>query len=196
MYEMKLSEYAKKNNVTYRTAWNHWKSGKLEATQLASGTIVVGAAHKKDYELRVVIYTRVSSSDNKANLDTQADRLVTYCMAKGYKIDRIIKEVGSGVNDTRAKLQNLLNSDDYDIIVIEHKDRLTRFGFNYIKTLLEKNEKKIDVVNAVDNDRDDLMQDFISIITSFCARVYGQRRTRRKTEKLIRQLENDNVLQD
>jgi predicted site-specific integrase-resolvase len=78
-----------------------------------------------------------------------------------------------------------------DIIVVEHKDRLTRFGLNYIQKLLEMQNRKIEVINNFDNDSDELMQDFVSIITSFCARLYGKRRTKRNTEKLIKELQKE-----
>ena len=71
---------------------------------------------------------------------------------------------------------------------MEHKDRLTRFGFKYIEQLMEMQDRKIEVINNVEDDKDDLIQDFVSIITSFCARIYGQRRNKRKTEKLIKEL--------
>ena len=70
-------------------------------------------------------------------------------------------------------------------IVVEHKDRLTRFGFNYLKELFDG---EIFVVNEADDSKQDLIQDFISVITSFCARIYGQRRSKRKTEKIIEEL--------
>ena len=66
--------------------------------------------------------------------------------------------------------------------MVEHKDRLTRFGVGYIETLFDG---EIVVINDVEDATEDLMQDFISIITSFCARIYGQRRSKRKTEKII-----------
>ena len=189
---MKLSQYAKKNNISYRTAWNRWKAGKLNAIQLDSGTIVINNDNNKSPEYqKVIIYTRVSSSQNKSNLDKQADRLLSYCNAKGYNVFKIVKEIGSGLNDNRNKLIKLLQSMDFDILVVEHKDRLTRFGFNYIETLLNYLNKKIEVVNNVDNNKEDLVQDFISVITSFCARIYGLRRSRRRTEKLIKALKND-----
>ena len=75
-------------------------------------------------------------------------------------------------------------------IIVEHKDRLTRFGFNYIDTLFRQHGRSIEVVNEAANDRDDLMQDFVSIITSFCARLYGQRRSGRKTKRIIRELKD------
>ena len=121
-------------------------------------------------------------------MDSQADRLLQYCNAKGYKVHDIIKEVGSGLNDDRKKLIKILKDPSITKIVVEHKDRLTRFGFNYIKIL---SNAEIEVVNNVDNNEQDLMQDFVSLVTSFCARLYGRRRTRRVTEKLINSLTND-----
>ena len=111
------------------------------------------------------------------------------CVAKGYRIVAIVKEVGSGVNDSRKKLINSLSRDDYSLIVCEHKDRLTRFGFNYIKVLLNKMGKDIEIINEAREEKEDLMQDFIAIITSFCARIYGLRRQKRKTECMIKCLE-------
>lgn len=183
---MKLSDYAKKLGITYRTAWNHWKSGKISGTQLDTGTIIVESSKKDDdFSNRVIIYARVSSSENKSNLDSQAERLKQFAIINGYIIDKIIKEVGSGVNDSRKQLIKLLQSDSYTKIIVEHKDRLTRFGFNYIETLLNKSGKEIIVVNRSSDDKEDLIQDFISIITSFCSRIYGQRRSKRNTEKLL-----------
>ena len=72
--------------------------------------------------------------------------------------------------------------------MVEHKDRLSRFGINYILKLLESDGRTIEVVNEVDTDEQDIIQDFVSIITSFCARLYGKRRSRRKTEQLIEEL--------
>ena len=186
---MKLSEYAKLNNVTYRTAQNHWKKGLIEGEQLATGTIVVfDKKIVKNTPLQIATYSRVSSTQNKDNLDKQQSRLIDYTNAKGYKTKYNIKEIGSGLNDSRPKLLELLSNKDIDIILVEHKDRLTRFGFKYIETLLETQGRKIEVINNLDDDKDDLIQDFVSVITSFCARIYGQRRSKRNTEKLIKEL--------
>ncbi|MBR8837527.1 MAG: recombinase family protein [Stigonema ocellatum SAG 48.90 = DSM 106950] len=72
---------------------------------------------------KVAIYTRVSSAENRNNLDTQAERLCQYSSAKGYQIIHVVKEVGSGLNDHRKKLEKLLKMDDYDILIVEHKRR-------------------------------------------------------------------------
>lgn len=186
---MKLSEYAKSTGLSYKTVWRMWQRGELNAEQLPSGTVIVKV--NQPMNKGVIIYARVSSSENKSNLDTQAERLETYCQAKGYQIKRIVKEVGSGVNDNRRKLTQELIKDDYSLIVCEHKDRLTRVGFNYLKVLLNQLGRDIEVVNLATERTDDLMHDFVSIITSFCARLYSIRRRTRKTECLIKCLESN-----
>lgn len=180
---MKLSEYAKKNSISYQTAWSHYKQGLIRgARQLPSGTVVIDENINQDKPEYTVVYARVSSSENRSNLDTQADRLVQFCIANGWSVDEVVKECASGLNDERPKLCKIFTERKATRIVIEHKDRLTRFGFNYIKTLL--NDCEIIVVNKCESDQD-LFEDFVSLVTSFCARIYGKRRTKRKTEKII-----------
>ena len=159
---------------------------------MESGTIIVTLSEDVQTPSRVAIYARVSSSENTTNLDSQADRLTQYCMAKGYQIAKIVKEVGSGVNDTRPKLLDLLRDMTIRTIVVEHRDRLTRFGFHYLATLLELQHRCIEVVNLAENGKEDLVEDLVSIITSFCARLYGRRRSQRKTEQIIKTLQDTN----
>lgn len=78
-------------------------------------------------------------------------------MPKCYQIVRIVKEVGSGVNDYRKQLLKLLEQTDYKLIVVEHKDRLSRVGFNYLKILLLQTGRDVEVVNLAEEDKDDLM---------------------------------------
>lgn len=196
---IRISKLAKDLKITKATLWN-WKHKNLiefvkpydnnfcYVTQNEYNRLL-GITNSK--EENVVIYARVSSSVNKKNLDTQVERLINYCNAKGYKVSKIVKEFGSGINDNRPKLQKLLLDNNYTKIVVEHKDRLTRFGFNYLNVLTQLQNKEIEVVNTVDTDEEDLIQDFISIITSYCARIYGKRRSKRKTEKMIIQLKQD-----
>jgi putative resolvase len=97
----------------------------------------------------------------------------------------------SGVNDNRKRFKALLADPTITIIVVEHKDRATRFGFNYLETLLGMQNRRIEVVNLADNGKEDLLQDLVSIIYSFSARLYGQRRAKRKTELITQQLQDD-----
>jgi putative resolvase len=188
---MKLSQYAKQNNITYKAAYEHWKKGLLKGKQLPTGTIVVEDNIKSQIQYGAVLYARVSSSENKTNLDSQIERLKNYAAARGHKVIKEIKEIGSGLNDNRKQLNDILSSEEWDVIIVEHKDRLTRFGFNYIETLCKTKGKTIEVINDTDDKQEDLMGDLVSIITSFCARIYGLRRSKRKTEKIISELTKD-----
>ena len=100
----------------------------------------------------------------------------------------MVKEVGSGVNDGRKKLLALLADPTVTVIVVEQKDRLTRFGFKYIETLLAMQGRSIEVVNVTENPIEDSIADFVCILYSFCAKLYGQRRAKRKTEKIVQDL--------
>ena len=195
---IKASEYAKKMSLHIRTVYRYYHNGKIKGYQdKETGTIFILNPFKNknedNLENKVVLYARVSSNENKNNLESQLERLRLFAIAKGYQIVKKIKEVGSGLNDNRSKLNYLLEKElnEFKILLVEHKDRLTRFGFNYIDILLKSHNKQIEVVNLVDNDKEDLIQDFLSIITSFCTRIYGQRRSKRKTEKLIKELEDE-----
>lgn len=189
---MKLSVYAKQKGISYLTAFRHWQKGYLKGEQLASGTIIVyDEVAETQKDALTVLYARVSSSENKTNLESQLNRLREFANAKGYTIVKEVKEIGSSLNDKRPMLEKVLAADDWNILLAEHKDRVARFGLNYLNVLLKKQGKQIEIINNVLEDKEDLMQDFVSIITSFTARLYGLRRNKRRTEKLIAQLQSE-----
>lgn len=191
---MKLSEYARQVGVSYRTAWRWFKEGQLQGYQVETGTIIITEplpqAIAPKPALKAAVYARVSAAENRDNLEAQARRLIDYCAAKGYQVAAVVKEIGSGVNDSRPKLLKLITDPTIGLIVVEHKDRLTRFGFNYLDKLLAMQGRRIEVINLAENGREDLVQDFVSIVTSFCARLYGQRGGRRKTDRIIAELQD------
>lgn len=195
---MKLSAYARSLGISYHTAWRWFKTGQIKGYQADTGTIIVTTPvppeSSEPLQGKTVIYARVSAAENRNNLESQAQRLVHYCTAKGYQISAVIKEIGSGINDKRPKLLKMLTEPTLTRIVVEHKDRLSRFGFTYLETLLLMQGREIEVVNLAENGREDLLQDFVSIITSFCARLYGQRRSKRKTEQIIEALKSDRAI--
>jgi putative resolvase len=190
---VKLKDYARQQGVSYRTAWRWWKAGKLPGHQMDTGTILIETepAAPSSTSQQVAIYARVSSTENKSNLDSQAERLAAYCAARGYHVVKVVKEVGSGVNDSRPKLLALLEDQRIGLVVIEHKDRLTRFGFRYLDTLLKAQGRAIEVTNQSENGTEDMLADLTAIVYSFCSRLYGQRRAKRTTEKIVHQLEKD-----
>ena len=196
---IKASEYAKKMSLNVRTVYRYYHNGKIKGYQdKETGTIFILNPFKNEnnednLKNKVVLYARVSSSENKTNLESQLEKLRLFASAKGYQIVKEIKDIGSGLNDNCSKLNELFEKElnNFEILLVEHKDRLTRFGFNYIDILLKSHNKKIEVINLVDNNKEDLIQDFVSVITSFCARIYSQRISKRKVEKLIKELGNE-----
>src|SRR5215469_2451538 len=182
---MKLSAYAKKYGITYRTAFRWWQNGQIKGFQKPSGTIIVTEGEEetpvaKKVVSPVVIYVRVSSPKQQADLDRQVSRLQDYCAARGYQVGRIVKEVGSGVNDSRRKFLSLLADPKADRIVVEHQDRATRFGFRYLEVLLSQAGRAIEVANLTEHNREDLVQDLFSLLNSVCASLYGPRRAKQK----------------
>ena len=189
---MKLSQYAKQQGMSYSTALRWWHQGTIRGYQAPSGTIIVEAGAKPHTRAdRVAIYARVSSAEHRENLERQVERLVQYCTVRGYQVTQIVKEIASGVNDSRPKLLALLKDHQTTRIVVEHKDRLTRFGFRYLETLLELQGRTIEVVKVAENDKEDLLADLVAIVYSFTARLYGQRRAKRKTERIVRELQTE-----
>ena len=191
--KVKLSQYAKMSGVSVRTLWRRINDGSLPVVKSETGRVFIDVEDDdvKPYKLNVCVYARVSSSENKDNLERQKERLISYCNAKGYKVSQVVTEIGSGLNDERKKLEKVLLDKSINLIVVEHKDRLARFGLNYIQKLLALDNRRIEIINPKSNDEDDLMQDFVSIITSFVSRLYGRRRSKRLTEKIIKEVINE-----
>jgi predicted site-specific integrase-resolvase len=146
---------------------------------------------ESNYIKKVSIYTRVSNRERKPQLEYQVNRLTEFAIKNGFIVENIYREIASGMNDDRKILWKMIESKP-DIILIENKDRLTRFGFNYLKRLLSKLGTEIIVVNNNEDDKQDLINDFVSIITSFCCRLYGLRRGKSKSDKIKQELDDLN----
>lgn len=189
---MKLSLWAKKNGVCYLTALTWFHAGNIpNAKQMDSGTILVDdEVAKVSKPERVCVYARISSRSRAKEIQYQIDRIVEFSNAKGFSVDKIYKEVASGMNDNRKEFWKMINSEPTKIVV-KNKDRLTRFGFNYLDKLLKKQGCEIIVMNKDKEDEADLLKDFVSIITSFCCRLYGLRRGKAKVKNITKELKND-----
>ncbi|WP_154056135.1 IS607 family transposase [Bifidobacterium bifidum] len=177
---MKLSEYAAEHGIQYRAAWNRFKAGKIPgAWQDESGTIIV--PDENPVKLNdAAVYARVSDPSKRKNqLPDQRKRMEGWAVANGYRVVASVAEVGSGLDDRRRKLAALLKRDDWGTLIVEHKDGLTRFGFEWFRLYVEREGRRIVVVNEAADDRADLIQDFVSIIYSFSVRLYGRRRSKR-----------------
>ena len=189
---MKLSKYAKELGVDYRTAWNWFKAGKIDgAYQTPTGTVIVpDNKEEQNEDYGVILYARTSSSQNKELLNNQVKRLEDFAAAKGYKVKQVIKEFGSGLNDERKQLTKILQENKYDKIIVENKDRLTRFGFNYIQLLTGN---RIEVMNESKEKDEDLVKDLISIIHCFSDRIYGLRKSKKLKTKIEQIIEDTNT---
>src|SRR6266566_1468393 len=159
---MKLSQYAKKAGISYKTAWRWYKAGTLDAYQTPTGMILV-----RDPQME-----RVGNG-----------RIALYAAARGYQVAKEVTEIASGLNDSRPKFLKLLADPTIGTIIVEHKDRSTRFGWNYITTLMEAQGRRMEAVFP-DETKDELVNDFVTIITSMAARMYGRRGSKRRAERI------------
>ena len=181
---MKLSDWARKQGVTYHTAWAWFKKGILPvpAIQLPTGTIIV--EEPVEAAGTTAIYARVSSSDQKSDLDGQVARALAYLNAQGTPVGKTVTEVGSGTNGHRPKLLRLLSDQSVSTIAVEHRDRLMRFGAEYVGAALAATGRTVVVVEPAET-ADDLVTDMVEVLTSFCARPYGRRSARNRAKRAL-----------
>ncbi len=181
---MKLSQWAKEQGVSYRTAWRWFRDGKLPvaAEQFPTGTILVKEV--KPAANTAAIYARVSSTDQVGDLDRQVVRVVEHLNTQGIAVIRTVREVGSGLNGHRPKLLRLLADPKISMLAVEHRDRLMRLGAEYVEAALAAQGRKLLVVDPEEM-KDDLVQDMIDVLTSFCARLYGRRSARNRAKRAV-----------
>jgi len=189
---MKLSKWAQKQGIAYGTAlkWFHAGNMPCRCEQLSTGTIIAYPEENVNKFLKTFLYARVSSSEKKNDLNSQLSLCEQFAISKGWEITKSFKEIASGMNDNRPKLNKILEEKGARVVCL-YKDRLTRFGFNYIKKCVEASGGELIVINPEKTDENDLMKDFIAIITSFCCRLYGARRGQSKALKVKEGLKND-----
>ncbi|MDH6281066.1 IS607 family transposase [Prescottella agglutinans] len=183
---MRLKEWAEGQGVSYRTALNWFHAGTLpvSARQLPTGTILVDVPAASPAG-RTVAYCRVSSSDQRADLERQAGRVAEGCSRLGITLNSTVTEVGSGLDAHRPKLRRLLSDPAVTTIVVEHRDRLARFGVEHLEAALSASGRRIVVLDDSEAN-DDLAADMVDVLTSMCARLYGRRSARRRAEAGVR----------
>jgi predicted site-specific integrase-resolvase len=139
---MRLSQFAKQEGISYRTALRWFRAGTIKGYQAPTGTIIVTEGEiAPGRPEQAVIYARVSSPEHREHLERQAARLMDYCAARGYQVAQVVTEVALGVDDSRPKFLALLTDTSVTRIVVERRDRLTRFGFHYLEALQRKGQK-------------------------------------------------------
>ena len=158
----------------------------LQIEQLPNGRYYVVVPPENDG--RCVVYARVSSGDQKEDLERQVGRVVEWATQQGYQPHEVVKEVGSGLNGNRRRLRRLVAEHTVGTIVVEHRERLSRFGFEYVEAALAGRGARILVMDEGELE-DDLVRDvtlvMTEVMTSLCARLYGRRSARRRAERAL-----------
>ena len=182
---MKLSAWAKQNGLSYKGAYRMWKAGQLPvpAEQLPTGTILVHPPVTMS-ERGVALYARVSSADQKPDLERQVARLAVYAAENSLRVAEVVKEIGSGLNGHRRGLMRLLRTPAVATVVVEHRDRLMRFGFEYVESALAAQGRTLVVIDAAEV-TDDLVRDMTEVLTSMCARLYGRRAAENRAKRAL-----------
>ncbi|GAA1376336.1 IS607-like element IS1602 family transposase [Catellatospora chokoriensis] len=145
----------------------------VPARRLPSGTIMVDVAEAAP-QRQVVVYARVSSADQRDDLDRQIARVTAWVTARDLAVTRVVTEVGSALNGRGRKFLSLLRDPAVTVIVVEHRDRFARFGAEYVEAALSAQGRRLLVADPAEVD-DDLVRDVTEILTSLCARLYGGR---------------------
>lgn len=155
----------------------------VAARRLESGTIWVDARETEGAG-RTVVYARVSSPDQRADLDRQVARLADWATSNGRVVGEVVTEVGSGVNGERPKLRRILSDPSVSVVVVEHRDRLARLGVEHLEAALSAQGRRIIVADQGET-VDDLVRDMIEVLTSMCACLYGRRGARNRAMRAV-----------
>ncbi len=148
---------------------------------------------------QTVIYARVSTRNQKEDLQNQVTFLRQFCNAKGMIVDQCIGEYGSGLNYNRKKWNQLLEEvmeQKIKTIVVTHQDRFIRFGYDWFERFCEKFHTTIVIVNNEElSPQEELVQDMLSILHVFSCRLYGLRKYKnqiKRDEEIVKELQDRN----
>ena len=179
-----------REGVHYQTAWRWWRDGKLPvpARQTETGTIVAGVP-VPGRAAGAVLCARVSSHDQHADLDRQVARVTEWVTGQGLAVAEVVAEVGSGVDGKRPKLRRVLSDPAATVIVVEHRDRLARFGAEYVDAALAAQGRRVLVADAGET-AGDLVRDMIEVLTWMCACLYGRRGARNRALRAVTAAKN------
>ena len=202
-----ISKVSELTGVTIKTLKIWDNEGKLKAKYRTPGghrrydldDIEKYLGNNQQTQRNVFIYCRVSTKKQQeaGNLQRQKERLIKYCNDKQYNIVQIFEEVASGLNDKRRELVKMFRRlNEVNLIVIEYPDRLARFGYNYLKEFAKSFNVDIEVVeqNKELEPNEEMVQDLVSVVTCFSAKLYGSRGGRKVKEdiqKSIQELEKE-----
>jgi len=180
-----LKQWARQQGVGYATARRWFDEGKMPVpARRVGGLILVGDPGAPQPAGITAVYARVSSADQKPDLDRQVARVTAWAAGEGLAVGRVVTEAGSALNGHRRKFLALLRDQSVTVIVVEHRDRFARFGAEYVEAALEAQGRRLLVADPSEVD-DDLVRDVTEILTSLCARLYGQRAGRNRAARAV-----------
>lgn len=184
---MNLKEWAAATGISYATARRRYESGTLPVPSYRLGRLIMVGEPLTVRTAEVgqtVVYARVSSADQKADLDRQVARVATWATGQKLGVDRVVAEVGSALDGQRKEFLALLRDPKVTTIVVEHWDRFVRFGAEYVEATLAAQGRRLLVVDPAEVD-DDLVRDVTEILTSLCARLYGRRAAANRVRRAV-----------
>jgi predicted site-specific integrase-resolvase len=179
-----LKEWAEREGVAYVTARRWFAAGKLPVPARKVGGLILVEEAAPPPEGITAVYARVSSADQKPDLDRQVARVTAWATAQGLTVGRVVTEVGSALNGKRRKFLVLLRDPSVTVIVTEHRDRFARFGAEYVEAALAAQGRRLLVADPSEVD-DDLVRDVTEILTSLCARLYGRRAAANRAARAV-----------
>ncbi len=193
---LKPREFCEIVGVSYSTLKQWVREGRVKVLRTSTGRWripyseverILGLRPEGE-EVRAVIYARVSSSDQKSDLERQVEYLTQYCSAKGYRVVDVLSDVASGLNTSRRGLLKLFDyvvNKQVDVVVVTYRDRLTRFSFEYLEYFFKHHGVRVEVIYDEEpkDAHQELVEDLLAIVTSFAGKLYGMRS--RKKKKLV-----------
>jgi excisionase family DNA binding protein len=200
-------EVCRRLGISYSTLSRWVREGRIRAIRTAGGKYRVpesevrriAEGHPISREVRAVVYARVSSADQKSDLERQVRYLTQYCSSKGYRVVDVLSDVASGLKTDRRGLLKLFDyvvNRQVDVVVVTYRDRLTRFGSEYLEHFFNQYGVRIEVVLGEEpkDTYQELVEDLIEVVASFAGKLYGLRSRKKKRlvegfKKLLEEVE-------
>jgi excisionase family DNA binding protein len=204
---LRPKEVCERLGISYSTLSRWVREGRIRAIRTAGGVFRIPESEVRriaeglptSKEIRAIIYARISSADQKSDLERQVEYLMQYCSSKGYRVVDVLSDVASGLKTSRRGLLKLFNyvvNRQVDVVVVTYSDRLTRFGFEYLEYFFKQYGVRVEVVFGEEpkDTYQELVEDLIEIVTSFAGKLYGLRDHKKKKlvegfKKLLEEVE-------
>jgi len=190
---LRPKEVCQRLGISYPTLARWVREGKIRAVRTAGGKYRIPESEVRriaeglpvSKEVRAVIYARVSSPSQRGDLEGQIQYLTQYCSSKGYRVVDVLSDIASGLKADRKGLLKLLDyviNRQIDVVVVTYRDRLTRFGFEYLEYLFRQYGVRVEAIlgDEPKDSRQELVEDLIEIVNSFAGKLYGLRSRRKR----------------